>query len=238
MYDRHQHIDPDTLAAYAADALAQDEVMELGVHLRACADCQRELDSLREAFAAIPYGLPLTEPPAALRERVVGQARAARLPQPARPTVAAPTTQTRRRFAWWPRLAPALAAAAIVLAFVLGRNWPAAREPNIISQPDARVVTLTGTGRGTFVVTVAGQRAQLTIDRLPPLAQGKVYQLWLLGGDAPISAGTFVVDQNGRGQFTLNGLAWSPGYSGVAITPEPSGGRPAPSGQIVAQAGF
>ena len=85
---------------------------------------------------------------------------------------------------------------------------------------------------------VANNRSyvRVMVTGLPPLEPDTVYQLWLLGRDAPISAGTFPASANGSGELEINGLAWSPEYTGIAITIEPVGGNPAPTSDIVAQA--
>ena len=75
----------------------------------------------------------------------------------------------------------------------------------------------------------------LTVTGLPARNADQVYQLWLLGRNQPISAGVFAVDPRGAGQFELRGLAWSPEYTGVAITIEPLGGSVAPTSDIIAQ---
>src|SRR5918997_350449 len=71
MNDVNTHIDPDTLAAYALDALELNEVIEIGRHLQVCPECQREVASLRASASLLPYGLPAGEPPADLRDRVL-----------------------------------------------------------------------------------------------------------------------------------------------------------------------
>lgn len=236
MDQRDSHIDNDTLAAYAMDALQTGEVAELAVHLAHCSDCQRELATLRAASALIPYGLPAADPPPALRERILDRARQSRRVESAR-TVRAKMTSPRRHFSWWPRLAPVLAALGVIVVFLLWRSWPGT-PPDIARRPDARSATLSGQAAGMFVVTPSGREARLSVSGLPPLGEERVYQLWLLGGTAPVSAGTFTADQKGRATVELAGIAWSPTYTGVAITPEPRGGLPAPSGTIVAHGSF
>ncbi len=237
MDQRDSHIDPDTLAAYAMDALPAGDVAEAGRHLTQCADCQHELAALRAAAALIPYGLATAEPPPELRERILERARQSRDVEIARPLRTEMETRG-RRFSWWPRLAPALATVGLIIAFLVGRGWPGGQRPDIAGRPDVRTATLSGQAAGTFVVTPGGREARLSVTGLPPLGGDHVYQLWFLGGAAPISGGTFSVDQDGRASIALSGIAWSPTYTGVAITPEPRGGLPAPSGTIVAHGSF
>jgi anti-sigma-K factor RskA len=194
------------------------------------------LAELRSALHLLPYGLPTAEPPAELRERILERVRASQTGAVAART--APARRTRLQAPWWRRFAPALIAGALILGYLLGRFVPGSTTGDIATQPNARTITLAGQGSGAFVVAPETRRVHITLNQLPPLSQGRVYQLWMLGPEAPVSVGTFVVDANGRAELDFSGLAWSPNYTGVAITPEPQGGLPTPSGQIVAKGNF
>jgi anti-sigma-K factor RskA len=228
MQDSRIHIDQDTLAAYALDALTSDELVAIGEHLRACEQCSREAATLRATAGLLPYGLVEAEPPADLRARVINAATSGQA-TPAR----APSRPARR--AWLRRLAPGLAALTFAAGLLLGRAWPVA-DPNFQAQSDGQVVTLTGHGSGTVLVANDHTYVRLTVTGLPALETGKVYQLWFLGRSVPISAGTFAAKPDGSSEFELSGLAWSPEYTGIAITIEPRGGNAAPTSDIVAKA--
>ena len=79
---------------------------------------------------------------------------------------------------------------------------------------------------------------RLLVEGLPQVDEDPVYQLWLLGGSAPVSAGVFKVDAAGGAELEIRGFAWSSGYNGVAITAEPRGGSPGPTTDIIAKGGF
>src|SRR5262249_59771781 len=68
---------------------------------------------------------------------------------------------------------------------------------------------------------------------LPAAPPGKIYQLWaIVGKNAPVSAGVFGVDPSGAATLRVPTL---PGVGTVdvfAVTLEPAGGLPAPSGQM------
>jgi anti-sigma-K factor RskA len=229
------HIDLDTLVMHALDALPRDQVVAVGRHLAVCAHCRGELASLRETAALLPYSLPTADVPPELRDRVLANVQASDA-SPARETQE-PTRTTRigatRR--WFPRLAPVLAAALLVVGFLLGRAWPSAGTTDLASRPNARRVALAGRGSGTFVVVPRDGQVRLSVTGLPSPGDNRVYQLWLMGGSAPISVGTFTVDANGRGELEISGLAWAGTYSAVGITAEPLGGSATPTGAIVAQ---
>lgn len=238
MSDPNVHIEPETLSAYALDALPPDEIVLVGRHLAACQHCQDEVASLRAAADFLPHGLALAEPPADLRDRVLARARASRRGQPASPMPARPSVPVRTGLPWFRRLLPLAFAVMLVLGFAAGRFWPATTTPDLTGRPDARSAALSGQGQGTFVVDPGARQAQLVVTGLPALPEGQVYQLWLLEGDVPISAGTFTVDANGQGRLEFNGLAWSPDYRTIAITAEQVGGSPGPTSDIVVMGGL
>jgi anti-sigma-K factor RskA len=242
MQIHNEHIDPDTLAAYALDALPSDELIAIGTHLAACPDCQREVASFRAVGEYLPHGLALAEPPSGLRERVIARAQAT--PQNAAAAAASRTVRTKApsplmRLPWLRRLTPFAVAFALVAGVLFGRYWPT-ETPSLVEEPGVQSVALTGDGQGTgtFAVAANSNRAQLQVTGLPPLPAGQVYQLWLLDGDTPISVGTFSVDAQGRGRLEFNGLAWSSGYQTVAITTEEQGGSPVPTSNIVIAGGL
>jgi len=228
MPDLQRHIDHDILAEHAVDALTPEEILAIGGHLQSCAQCQGEVTSLRAAAGLLPYALPDAEPPADLRDRIVRAARTGR------PAAQQPARQKPWGPSWLRRLAPALAALTFVAGLLLGRAWPAG--PGLQGRPEGQTVALAGQGSGTVLVANNRSYVRVMVTGLPPLEPDTVYQLWLLGRDAPISAGTFPASANGSGELEINGLAWSPEYTGIAITIEPVGGNPAPTSDIVAQA--
>lgn len=64
---------------------------------------------------------------------------------------------------------------------------------------------------------------------------GKTYQVWLIarGGAAPVSAGTFMPDATGSAVMTVKHPMEPGTLSRIAVTEEPDGGVPAPTGRIV-----
>ena len=65
-------------AAYALDALEPVEALAYERHLAHCERCQAELAALSAAAGALAFGVDPAEPPAALRERILSEARAER----------------------------------------------------------------------------------------------------------------------------------------------------------------
>ena len=107
-----------------------------------------------------------------------------------------------------------------------------------MSRPETRVVSLVGLPAApeaqARVVWHAGQgEAVLVASGLAPAPPGKAYELWVIAKAAPVPAGVFQVDAQGRVVFPLPaGLALA-GVKTFAVTVEPSGGTTAPTGAMV-----
>lgn len=67
---------------------------------------------------------------------------------------------------------------------------------------------------------------------LPQLPEGKTYQLWAIAGDVPKSAGIFQVDGEGNNVHVIKSLSDFGDVSTFAVSLEPAGGVPAPTGEI------
>jgi len=67
---------------------------------------------------------------------------------------------------------------------------------------------------------------------LPPLPPDRVYQLWLLTRGAPVSAGLFRPDPQGNVTAAFDPIPDAPVPVGFAVSLEPEGGVPAPTGAI------
>jgi anti-sigma-K factor RskA len=74
----------------------------------------------------------------------------------------------------------------------------------------------------------------VTSSRLPAAPDGTTYQIWLLNNTAPIAAGVFLPDRNGRVTIAFENPADLPRpINGAMVTLEPAGGSPSPSGTPV-----
>ena len=68
---------------------------------------------------------------------------------------------------------------------------------------------------------------------LPTPKPGKTYQVWLVTDKGKISAGTFRPDSQGRTVMHANYVLQRDALRAIAITEEPDGGMPAPTGPMV-----
>jgi anti-sigma factor RsiW len=180
-------------AGYALDALDPAEREAFERHLAGCEQCQEELASFWEVTASLAAAADERAPSAALRDRILADARAEKQ------TVV--PFESRRRVS--PVLASITAVAAAV-AIGLGiysvslrgqlddtRSALTSQESaaSVLADPNAMTVAMkSGSGR---VVVGADGAAVLVVDDLAAAPAGKTYQAWVVEGQTPVSAGTF-----------------------------------------------
>jgi anti-sigma-K factor RskA len=108
----------------------------------------------------------------------------------------------------------------------------------ILSTPGARTVRLAGLDPSpgaigeTFLDPRQG-RAVFWAFHLPEPAAGTTYQLWWIGSAGPVSAGTFDVDAQGQGRLEIGRVERPQEIQVWAVTVEPAGGVPQPTGMMV-----
>jgi anti-sigma-K factor RskA len=106
-----------------------------------------------------------------------------------------------------------------------------------IRSPAALMVSLEGaaatSGQGRIFIDPKQGKWWFAARGLKPLASDKTYEFWLIPKDQkPIPAGTFNVDASGVGYLT-GAVPVNIGASALAaVTDEPAGGLPQPTGQI------
>lgn len=105
----------------------------------------------------------------------------------------------------------------------------------ILGAPETRVVALgglkpspTAQGRMWWHRDAGGF---FVASGLPAAPAGKTYQLWVIAGGTPVSAGVFNVDLKGSATLRVEPLPGIGRVEAFAVTLEPAGGRPRPSGQ-------
>jgi anti-sigma-K factor RskA len=75
--------------------------------------------------------------------------------------------------------------------------------------------------------------AVLVVKGLEPLPPERDYQLWFLREGQPVGSAVFDVQANGEGQIVVRAPRQLGHYDLAAITPEPAGGSPGPTGPIM-----
>lgn len=107
---------------------------------------------------------------------------------------------------------------------------------DLLREPDTRVVALRGLGPSPAatgrVVWNPQSGGHALVAHLPPAPPGRGYALWTIAGGVPRPAGMFQVDARGRGMHRIAPVAGTL-VRGFAITLEPAGGVPTPTGPTV-----
>ncbi|HZB85971.1 MAG TPA: anti-sigma factor [Gaiellaceae bacterium] len=223
MEDRTVH---ELTAAYALDALDENERRTFEEHLSGCARCREELADLSQTAALLAHGAPAATPPPALRERILADARdgdAKVIPFPRRSPVVL-------------GVAAVVTAAAAVIAIAFGVQWASVSQDldearnavDVLADPAARSVPLEG-ANGRVVVN-SKREAALTVQQLRRAPKGHTYELWVIRDGTPRRAGLFEGDEEPdvvllEEQVDENAT--------VAVTLEQDGGVDAPTSRIL-----
>ena len=252
---RHDELIP----AYAVGALDGDELRELEVHLAdGCSECDRQLALWQGDLEELAASVPPVEPSPVTRQRILRLAGAGRpvrrapllrwLTLPAAALLALTVWsggrqarlggEVERLRAERDHLERRVAALDRELDLARAESQRMAATLAILSTPGARSFRLGGLGPTpgavgqTFLDPRQG-RAVFWAFHLPPPEPGKTYQLWWIDAGRPVPAGTFDVDARGQGRVEIARVERPEGAQTWAVTVEPAGGVPQPTGATV-----
>jgi anti-sigma-K factor RskA len=244
----------ETLAAvYAVGALDGDDLVQFEGHLPTCARCQSAVREAHDTLARAMMSATPQVPPPAVREALVGRVNLGapggrrRWVRWAAATAVITTAAAGFTGAWvavrYEAKLGQMAREMSALKQRVARNEAALQEQvalyrgaiDLLRDPGTRVVDLRGqgpspgaSGRMIWHETAGGH---LFVAGLPPAPAGKTYELWTIAGQTPKPAGLFVVDAGGRGVHRVEPASGP--VQVFAVTLEPEGGTPAPTGPIV-----
>ncbi len=108
----------------------------------------------------------------------------------------------------------------------------------LVGRPDTRLVSLGGLpaaprARARVVFDPTTREAFLLASGLDRAPEGMAYQVWVIATGAPVPAGLFQADAEGRAVFRLPDVAEVAKVKTFAVTVEPAAGVPAPTGKMV-----
>lgn len=255
---RHEEL----LPAYALGAVDGEDLREMEAHLAAgCAECRRQLDLWQGDLEELAASVEPVAPSEMARRRVQRLAGGASAPpapvtRPRSSRWAALVAAAALLVAAWSgwrqarlgeelerlgaerdRLARQVSGLDRQLGLARAEADRMAESLAIIASPGSRAIVLAGLGPSpnasghTFVNPERGKAVFYAFD-LPALAPDKTYQLWWIEGGKPVSAGTFDVDERGTGSVQVE-RAPAGATDAWAVTIEPAGGVPQPTGEMV-----
>jgi hypothetical protein len=230
---------------YVLDAVDDIERATFERHLRECDVCRTDVDELREATARLADGV-WSVPPPALRGNVLSAITSVRQIAPVSPAPMQATAPRRR-------LRVVTAAAAVVVA-VAGAATVAsviqndrvrrehqraetaqaaeARVRALLAAPDlvVREEPVTGGGRVTVATSKLHDAGVIMLAAGSAPADGKVYQLWTIRSQQPVSEGALAPGQTTSVRI-VDGMSQA---SDVGVSIEPPGGSKTPTTPLAA----
>jgi anti-sigma-K factor RskA len=230
-----------TLAgAYALDTLTEIERAGFARHLASCEACAAEVAELSETASRL--GAAAWEaPPPGLRSAVLSEVAHTRQVTARRDE---PSTRGEVAVRRWRRWTAAAVAAGVVAIGGVATTVvieerrvdqlaaEQARITAVLSAGDAEVRTTSARGGGRITVATSPSLDQgvVLLTGLPEPPAGKTYQLWLITGTSPTSAGVMAA-----GQREATVLLDSVGTADtLGVTVEPEGGSPRPTADPIA----
>lgn len=247
----------ESAALYVIDAMDENERRAFETHLRGCEQCRAEVASLEGLDQALATAVPQVDPPATLRDRVLTSVRPTKVQPPAATTTAhwLPLAASlalsvglggyayslqQRITVLEDQLTDARAQAADTLARAEATQRTlqvTQTHLDVLTAPDSTRVALAGqapapgaSGRADWS---RARGLALSLENLPPLQPGRTYQVWLLTAGMPVSAGLLAPDAAGRSTIVYPVPQGGVVPVGIALTEEPDGGLPQPTGQPI-----
>jgi anti-sigma-K factor RskA len=236
---------------YALGALDGEELSQFEAHLASgCPLCEGRLRETREALVQLPRSLASVEPPLRLKADLLRRI--------APEVMVAVPERSGLRWAWWGVGVGALAAAGLVI--VLSWNLLTARNRlhnvqtqiaalqiqvaqrdeliRFLSDPQVRLINLKGlppnaNAKGQLLWNPLSRTGLLLASGLPQIPTDKAYELWGIAGAEPVPAGVFAVEERGLAFLRLPPVPAAKNYDKFAVTVEPAGGVPKPTGAMV-----
>lgn len=241
----------ELLAGYALGDLSPEEAEQLRQLLAHHPEIEAEMQQLQEVLAAMPYALPPTEPPAALKTSLLQAATQAAIP-------------VRRQ---WPLRAIGSSIAALLILALSVDNLRLRQDVHqmdgdvtalqahvdrqqaqlvaqkdaldMLREPKTQLVSLRGMDPmsdacGNLVITPGQGEAVVMLQKMPVLPEGQSYYLWAEIEGQNVALRGFNADDQGKVFFKVPLAKLSgEGKTGLAVTIEVSPDPARPQGPMV-----
>ena len=240
----------DQAGSYVLGALTKAERLAFEAHLATCAGCAAEVHGLAQAAGALAHLAKPAEPDASVRTKLRAAIKAGRSRSYTSWLAAAASValavalggyaaQLRGRITTLEgRLRDATLRAEAgdrLVADARRTAFEAQSAVAVLAAPDLARIDLAGQPAAPSASARAywsrSRGLVFTASNLPAPPPGRAYQLWVLTKQpSPISAGMLKPDVNGRVNVTIETPFDLPTPVAMAVTLEPEGGVPAPTG--------
>lgn len=243
---------------YALGALDDAERKAFESHLASCADCAEKVTAARGRMAMLAFAAPPTQPSPGVKESLMRQVIASAQGPGGSLARVKPEPADGGVFArWWAVLLPAATAFALATVLLWLHNEQLNRQladlrVTIQQQQkqldEARSMAELLSSKDTVMVSLAPQKGATGSARVlynskngmmmydgvtPPAPMDKSYQVWLVPmKGAPIAAGWFTGRPDKPAHMMMK-LPEGIAAKAFAVTLEPAGGQPQPTGPMV-----
>ena len=254
----------ELLPFYALGTLSDDERERVEAYVEKHPEAQEQLQEMMEVASALAYVPEPLKPPAQLRERLLDEIRA----RPREPLTARRTLIAERGIIGWfgrNRATTALAILSLLIAtfsasLAFTRNAQIVELRAELTELERAVVeqeqvisriSLPGVQAVDVLATTEGSRAGgrlfadpeassgvLFLWGLAPLSPEESYQVWLISGENPVSAGLLPTQDQGRSVHIFEASSSLKSFDSIGVSIEPLGGSDLPMGAIVLFAGL
>ena len=231
--------------AYVLGALPDEERRELEEYLAAHPERQAEVDELAAFANLLAFSPQQQEPPPELRRRIMGVVEPEAAPRRERRR---PVFSGVREYLTAGRLA--LAAASVLVVGLLSWNLllqdqvsdlsgqveeaRAEQRPARDATGEPQTIELEGPwaeqGASAEVAPIDEDRVILVAEDMPPVPENKTCQIWVIHDDVPSPSGLFDPDGNMTATAITRPIE---NADAIAVTVEPAGGSPKPTGDPV-----
>jgi anti-sigma-K factor RskA len=248
---KHEYL--ELLPGYATGTLNAQETSRLELHLKeGCELCEPELAIYQETFHRLPITLPNQKLAPELKEKIWN-----------RLSREIPAEKPKTNWGRLLRIAAVAAVFALGVFLYQRQNdrilqkeveiakmqkslrdlkMEVGRKEQEIAwlrDPSVQLAMLVGlqqdaNARAKILWNPTYSKGLFYVNSLPPLPAEKSYQLWVIGAQGPVSAGVFDTTSQGSAVVTISKIdSPVPNVVQFAVTIEPRGGRPQPTGSIV-----
>lgn len=243
----------EKLYEYFNDQLSEEKKKEFEEHLKTCKECQDELNDLNILNESLPYQVERVTPPKEMKSRIMNNIlnennnEEKSSHQEKNESFIEKKQKPIKRKNNIIRNIAFTSMAALLFISLIGNVYQfntqdkekKTKDNKLINKDNAQVIKLKSTEQdkvqGEAFVAKTNNEKQLVVQAngLQETKGNQAYQVWILKGEKPYRAGTFVSSKDsGMVVFDLSDIELDK-QDKIAITLEPSPNNPAPEGDII-----